>query len=99
MKHKNYRLSQKAKEDLETIWLYTYQRWSAKQADHYFKLIVDEIEYIAENSESGRSIDIIKKGYRSSIVKSHMLIYRKNKGGVVEIIRILHQRMDIENRL
>lgn len=41
----------------------------------------------------------IKKGYFMSKVKSHLIFYRKAEDEMVEIIRILHQIMDIENRL
>ena len=94
-----FELSEKANEDLENIWLYTYENWSQEQADRYYNLILNEIEYIAEHFESGKSMEHIRKGYRSTKVKSHLIFYRKSKRNTVEIIRILHQRMDIENRL
>ncbi len=40
----------------------------------------------------------IKDGYLVSYVKSHMIFF-KRKEGVVEIIRILHQKMDVESNL
>jgi toxin ParE1/3/4 len=94
-----YLLSEKAKQDIEKIWLYTYENWSLEQADRYYNLILDEIEFIAENFESGKSVDYIKKGYRASIVKSHIIFCKKSRNNIVEIIRILHQKMDIENRI
>ena len=94
-----YEISEKAKEDIDNIWLYTYENWSVEQADRYYNFILDEIEYIAENFESGKSMEHLRKGYRASKVKSHIVFYRKSKKDVVEIIRVLHQRMDIENRL
>lgn len=94
-----YLISEKANQDIEKIWLYTYENWSIEQADRYYNLILDEIEFIAENFESGKSVDYIKKGYRASLVKSHIIFYKKSKNNVVEIIRVLHQRMDIEHRI
>ena len=94
-----FELSEKANEDLEKIWLYTYENWSQKQADRYYNLILNEIEYIAINFESGKSIENIRKCYRCSKVKSHLIFYKKSKKNTVEIIRVLHQRMDIENHL
>ncbi|WP_375303811.1 type II toxin-antitoxin system RelE/ParE family toxin [Niastella sp. OAS944] len=38
------------------------------------------------------------QGYRASKVKSHLIFYRI-VNDVVEIIRILHEQMDIDNRL
>ncbi|MFZ5940891.1 MAG: type II toxin-antitoxin system RelE/ParE family toxin [Bacteroidota bacterium] len=94
-----YTISKKANQDIENIWLYTYENWSLEQADRYYNLILDEIEFIAENFESGKSVDYIKEGYRTSTVKSHIIFYKKSKSNIVEIIRVLHQKMDIENRI
>ncbi|MDD4604607.1 MAG: type II toxin-antitoxin system RelE/ParE family toxin [Bacteroidales bacterium] len=94
-----YFISEKANQDIEKIWLYTFENWSLEQADRYYNLILDEIEFISENFESGKSVDYIKKGYRASIVKSHIIFYKKSRRNIVEIIRVLHQKMDIENRI
>jgi plasmid stabilization system protein ParE len=40
------KLSRKAEEDLEEIWLYTLEKWSKEQADRYLNLIFDEIEFL-----------------------------------------------------
>lgn len=95
-----YKISQEANRDIENIWLYTYENWSHEKADRYFNLIMDEIEYLAKNPESGKNYHQIRKGYYRSRVKSHFIFYKINlKKEEVEIIRILHQRMDIESRL
>lgn len=96
---KTFRISEKANEDLERIWLHTLKTWSLKQADRYFNLLTDEIEYLSTHFESGKDMNHLRKGYRASRVKSHIIFYRKAEDEKTEIIRILHQRMDIENRL
>jgi toxin ParE1/3/4 len=93
-----YRLSKKALADLESIWLYTYKNWSVNQADRYYELIINEIKFIAQHPESGRNMSHVREGYRSSKVKSHLIFYRIQDEHV-EVIRILHEKMDIENRL
>ena len=98
MKPLPYVLSKKAVADLEGIWLYTVEKWSVNQADRYYNLIVDEINFICKNNNAGKSMEHIRKGYRASKVKSHLIFYRI-LNNTVEIIRILHERMDIENRL
>ena len=40
MKPRSYRISEKAVEDLEDIWTYTFHKWSIKQADRYYNLII-----------------------------------------------------------
>ena len=96
---KKYRISEKAISDLERIWFFTLNKWSREQADRYYNLIIDEIEYIVDNFELSRRIDYILPGYRMTKVKSHFIFFKLTEGNVVEIIRILHQSMDIENRL
>lgn len=71
--------------------------WSLKQVDRYFNLLTDEIEYISTHFDSGKDIDHLRKGYRASRVKSLKIFYRKAEDEITEVIRILHQRMDIEN--
>ena len=44
-----YIISEKALEDINNIWIYTAENWSAEQADRYYNLIIDEIEYIVDN--------------------------------------------------
>ena len=99
MKAQSYSISEKAIEDLENIWTYTLNKWSIEQADRYYKLIINEIEFISNNFMTGKSMDHIKNEYRASIVKSHLIIYRKSRDNQVEVIRILHQRMDVETKL
>lgn len=92
-----YIISNEALDDIENIWLYTYKTWSLEQADRYYNLILNEIEYIAKHPGSGKDYSHIRKGYYRLRVKSHYIFYRNNiKENYIEIIRILHQKMDIE---
>ena len=94
------KISLLASQDLENIWLYTFEEWSIEQADRYLNLIMDEIEYVAQKPESGFDFSSVRKNYYRTIIKSHLIFYRIDKNNdTIEIIRILHQRMDIENRL
>jgi toxin ParE1/3/4 len=95
----SYRISAKALEDLENIWLCTYTRWSEAQADKYYMQIIDKIELVALDFERGKIRDDIKLGYRSITVQSHTFFYRRDIDGTVEIIRNLHQKMDTERHL
>ena len=96
----NYKISQEANRDIENIWVYTFKNWSLEQADRYLNLIIDEIEYLTKSPHSGKDYSQIRKGYFRSRVKSHFIFYKINlKDEKIEIIRILHQRMDIKSRL
>ncbi|MBN8789333.1 MAG: type II toxin-antitoxin system RelE/ParE family toxin [Terrimonas sp.] len=71
-----YKISVKASEDIENIWLYTFEHWFLEQADRYVNLIFDEIEYLADHPNSGKDFNYIRKKYRCSRVKSHIIFYR-----------------------
>ena len=61
---------------------------------------MDEIEYISKNPKSGKDYNEIRKWYFRSRVKSHFIFYRINfKEENIEIIRILHQQMDVESHI
>ena len=94
-----YIISEKALEDINNIWIYTAESWSVEQADRYYNLIIDEIEYIVDNLVMARDFGKIRKSYRYSKVKSHLIFFKKDKASEIEVVRILHERMDIENRL
>lgn len=98
MKKSSFVISKKAIADLEAIWLYTVEKWSIEQADRYYNLIFEEINYLCKNNNAGKSMEHVRKGYRASKVKSHFIFYR-TLNNTIEIIRILYERMDIENRL
>jgi toxin ParE1/3/4 len=95
-----YKISREASNDLEKIWLFTIETWSAEQADRYLNLLFDEIEYLCLKPKSGTDFGYVRKGYFRSRVKYHFIFYIINEEkNEIEIIRILHQQMDIENRL
>lgn len=95
-----YIVSKEASADLENIWLYTFKNWSLEQADRYLLLILDEFNYLSKDPYSGKDRNDIREGYRSSKVKSHIIFYTiKNQVAQLQIVRVLHERMDLPNRL
>ena len=99
MSKNKYRISKQAINDLNNIWIFTFEKWSKEQADRYYDLIIQEIEYIADNFAAGKSAENFRKNYRVTGIKSHLIFYRKVQNDIVEIARILHQRMDVKKRL
>ncbi len=69
-----YKISKEAQIDIENIWLYTFETSSIEQADRYFNLIIDEIEFLTQNPNSGKNFNYIRKGYYRSKVKSHFIL-------------------------
>jgi toxin ParE1/3/4 len=70
-----------------------------KRPTRYILTIRAACEALTANSKQGRAIDDIRPGYRKLAVESHFLFYRVTDTGLIDIIRILHQRMDVASHL
>ena len=94
-----YELTNKAVEDLTGIWEYTVDKWSEQQADRYYNLLLDTCQDIANNPELGKNYDGIATDLFGLKTSHHIIFYRKRIDRPIEITRILHRRMDLENRM
>lgn len=95
----NYILTQKAVEDLSRIWDYTFEVWSEAQADKYYFMIIDSCRELGDKKMSGKIYPDVHKeivGYR---IGQHIIFYRHIKGDKIEVVRILHSRMDLKSRI
>lgn len=93
-----YYLTNKAVDDLATIWDYTYDEWSESQADKYYLLLLNSCQEIAENPSLGKKYDNVTEkllGFKSN---QHIIFYQIISNREVEIIRILHVRMDLKSK-
>ncbi len=93
-----YVLSPQAQADLDEIWDHSAAHWGDDQAEAYARQIQAAIEMIAKTSRRGRPCDDIRPGYFKLAVGSHVLFYRQI-GEIIDIVRILHQRMDFDRHL
>jgi toxin ParE1/3/4 len=84
---------------LSEIWDYSARAWGEQQADCYILTIRDACAAHANGSSQGRAIDDIRQGYRKLAVQSHFVFYRVTDAGLIEVVRILHQRMDVAAHL
>lgn len=89
----DYRLTPAAQRDLSAIWDFSAERWDLGQAEIYLTEIRDAIERVAAQPDRGRRCDEVRDGYRRYAVGSHLIFYREREAGV-DVIRVLHQRMD-----
>ncbi len=88
-----YRLTPAAQHDLGSIWDFTQETWDVRQAETYVMELRAAIERVAESPDRGRVCDELRSGYRRYAIGSHLIFYRATVDGV-DVIRILHQRMD-----
>lgn len=94
-----YKFTNNAVKDLTAIWEYTRNTWSEKQADHYYRLLIEACSDIAKDPKSGKDYPDIYPGLKGKRATKHILFYRLMPDKTVEIIRILHERMDLKGRL
>jgi len=97
VKGRQLQLTPLAELDLEDIWRYTAERWSPGQADHYHHDLIETMEALARGDKVGRRC-VVRDGYSRYAVNSHVVFYRESDY-TLDVIRILHQRMDIERHL
>ena len=91
-----YKLTNKAVEDLTDIWNYTFEKWSEKQADKYYQMLIDNFAEIARNTSMGKSYSDIINNILGFRVGRHIIFYRIVLENDIEIIRILHEQMDLK---
>ncbi|HEC42872.1 MAG TPA: type II toxin-antitoxin system RelE/ParE family toxin [Bacteroides sp.] len=95
----SYRLTKKATEDLARIWNYTIDTWSENQADHYFKMLLNSCQDISDGRVIGKQYDGIYSGLSGKKAGKHIIFYRMINNDVAEIVRVLHERMDLSKRI
>jgi toxin ParE1/3/4 len=92
-------LRQEAINDLSDIWFYTLHKWSETQADKYYNEIKIACKEIGENPTIGKNYTDISEqllGFKSG---KHILFYHQISADEIEVIRILHESMDLKNRI
>ncbi|WP_158813538.1 type II toxin-antitoxin system RelE/ParE family toxin [Methylocapsa sp. S129] len=90
--------SPRAQADIEEIWDYTAARWNTRQAEAYIRQIQAAIETVAAAPKLARSCEEIKAGYWKYPAGSHVIFFRLIHDGI-DIVRVLHGRMDFERHL
>ncbi len=94
---KPIRLTPLAEADLETIWLYTAAQWSRQQADSYLRDLTGAFAALACGDRQGKPTDI-RPGYLKYLCGAHV-VYFQNHSDRLDVMRVLHQRQDVERNL
>lgn len=92
------RFNRLARSDLDAIADYTEREWGKEQARTYLSDIATAIDRLALHPGLGSESESVRKGYRKLNVGSHRVYYR-HQGMDIEIMRVLHERMDVEGRI
>jgi toxin ParE1/3/4 len=94
-----YILTNKAVDDLTNIWEYTYNEWSEKQANRYYKFILESCQEVANHPGFGKNYDEVQKDILGFKSNHHIIFFRIVSANEIEVIRILHERMDLKSKL
>jgi toxin ParE1/3/4 len=105
-----YRLTKLAATDYAAILRFTLKRWGKEQLAAYRQLLNGGIAAVADDPErlNSHSRDDLRPGFRSFNVGllaahpglgRHVIYYRVADDGIVEILRILHDGMEVSSKL
>lgn len=92
-------LRQKAIDDLNNIWVYSFEKWSENQANKYYSLIKYAFNEIGKNPSIGKVYTEISENLCGIKSGKHILFYQLISGEEIEVIRILHESMDLKTRM
>ncbi len=87
-----------AEDDLTDIWVYTLQTWDIIQADKYIDELADTFEFLASNPlicpERGEFMPPVRIHHHGR----HFIVYIVESDHIL-IVRVLHDRVDLERHL
>ncbi len=96
MKHKIFKPALNA---IIEIWHYTDKNWGEDQADKYIRGIYSAIEEAADSQQWRSFKDERFGGVHFIRYEHHFIFFRKLPKGRLGVISILHERMNIPDRL
>ncbi|MDX2213178.1 MAG: type II toxin-antitoxin system RelE/ParE family toxin [Oculatellaceae cyanobacterium bins.114] len=90
-----YRLSRRAEQDLEDIWIYLAQS-DELTADLMLGKILDKLPMLAKFPNMGKLRSGLMEGLRSFPIKPYIVFYILSQNHI-EIVRIFHHSRDIKS--
>ena len=93
-----YKLTRKAQRDFDEIWDYSKGKWGARRALGYLRQIRAALAMVAAYPDLGPLTLDPPDGYRKRAIGAPVIFCRP-RGGRTEIVRILHQNMDVDSHL
>ncbi len=87
-----------ARVDLIEIWIWSTEKWGQAKADDYLAAFDRAYLILAEHPNIGIDCSHIRKGLRRYVVEHHHVYYLE-ADMVIEIVRVLHERIVPDRRL
>jgi toxin ParE1/3/4 len=82
-----------ARKDLLAIKAWTARNFGRVQSAVYVRQIEAGLQLISDNPGLARSAESVSPGLLKTVVGSH-IIYLRNRGEVIHVIRLLHGKMN-----
>lgn len=92
-------LTPMAREDLKGIGRYTQSTWGIAQRNTYLNAIATTFANITDGILYERPRNDIKSGVLSCPCNKHIIFFRRDADGDVQVLRILHSRMEFTQHL
>ncbi len=89
----SYRLSRKAQEDIEGIYIYSYENFGEEQADIYYNGLERSLRLLGDSPMYGRPAAEYAPELRRLEYGSHVIFYLPEER-MAFIVRVLHGSMD-----
>ena len=83
-----------ARQEVLDIWDYSFENWGQEQADRYLAALDAMFARIANGSAPSRPADELRPDLRKVPVGRHVVFFREG-AEAVEVVRVLHERMDV----
>lgn len=87
-----------AKQDLIDIWIYTLGEWGESQADQYLDDLENNFILLAQQPLICRERSEISPPVRIHHHAHHLIVYTIADDGI-NIVRVLHENMDVKANL
>ncbi len=94
-----FSLTRQAKADLKSIAAYTQRKWGKEQRNIYALQFDDAFHRLPDTPAMGSKCGFIKPGYRKFPVNRHIIFYHRVNQSEIEVVRILHKRMDAKTQI
>lgn len=92
------KLTRPAIRDLAEIGRYTRQNWGDTQARRYRAALTTRLRWLAGNKALWHERPELADGVYTYSEQSHVIVFREYADGI-EILRVLHARMDLKQQL
>ena len=93
-----FKVTRKAQADLIAIGRFTLKEWGTLQRNNYLLQLDHCFSQLSQHPPIGSACHFIAAAYRKFPQGSPPIFYKRGPKGIVEIIRVLHESMDVDSK-